>query len=474
MKRIFIFLMMFFALNSWASAQTFEYEVMIKNPATQHYGIPLPDSESIRNIVDTVRCYMTIDFENSEETPFEGDPVWCGFDVMRVNDGILTLDDSLGRNQFIDKPFKPYGKYFKIMIEKQDDYGDYALIFYHNIELFNYDCKTDTIFFKVSPYIFIEEQPIAASECAGATVQFSIKATPGDDSNPIVYQWRKNTVPIEDAEAYYYYTIQNITPEDTGIYDVYMRTRDSKGSVYSDPVELVVIPEPSVKSQDTSMSKYAGEMFSLSVELDETEFISSRQWYKNGAEIEAAEDYTLEIESAEKAEYYFTAVNKCGSVTCDPIVISIKPTPVITIIKQSDDVTTDKGEKVILTITAECSEPEKDILYQWRYKTVPIEKANSRILIIKELTEDTEGIYDCMLTVEGFENLARSEDINVQIDTYVFEDDQKLEIPMTLIKTFDVNGREVREEAVLNGVYFRLYKTFDGKFVTRKVMIIGE
>jgi hypothetical protein len=98
MKKIFILLMMFFALNSWASAQTFEYEIMIKNPATQHYGIPLPDSESIRNIVDTVRCYMTIDFENSEETPFEGDSVWYGFDVMRVNDGVFTLDDSLVHN----------------------------------------------------------------------------------------------------------------------------------------------------------------------------------------------------------------------------------------------------------------------------------------------------------------------------------------------------------------------------------------
>ena len=90
-------------------------------------------------------------------------------------------------------------------------------------------------------------QPIAQVVTADATVTFGVAAT---GFQPIDYRWSRNGDYIGPATGNSVLTLQNVQPEQTGIYRVTITNKH--GSVTSDELEFKVFPKGTPKSSQTA------------------------------------------------------------------------------------------------------------------------------------------------------------------------------------------------------------------------------
>jgi hypothetical protein len=117
------------------------------------------------------------------------------------------------------------------------------------------------VFVNSSP-IVINSQPQPLSVCSGSSAIFSVSATGSIGS----YQWRKNGVNISGATSSSY-TISNVTPSDTGSYDVVITDACSGNIIISQSATLTIVPQPILVSN--------GLVFYLPFDGNTTEVINN-------------------------------------------------------------------------------------------------------------------------------------------------------------------------------------------------------
>ena len=175
----------------------------------------------------------------------------------------------------------------------------------------------------------IQTQPVGASVFVGSTVSLSVSAT-GQPAP--TYQWRKNGVDLAGATATTL-TLPNVQVGDSGSY-VAVAT-NSAGTAQSNAASLTVsVPPPTIVTQPSNRTTYAGEAVGLSVVASGAP-APGYQWYRNGVPVVDATGANLIISNpqiADAGSYSVVVANAYGSVTSANVTLTVNPArpPIIT------------------------------------------------------------------------------------------------------------------------------------------------
>ncbi|MFC2131661.1 immunoglobulin domain-containing protein, partial [Bacteroidota bacterium] len=180
-------------------------------------------------------------------------------------------------------------------------------------------CETltsDAVSIMEFPSLFITGQPDNAAICEGQPVTFDVTAAASDPTAELTYEWRINGQGIPNATESTY-TIDPVTPLDTGEYDCVVTVLPGGASKVSDPARLDVKLVPTITVQPVGLTAVAGNPFSLFITALEGE---SFQWYFEGSSIPSATISTYSVASAtlsDEGDYTCEVTNECGSVMSD-------------------------------------------------------------------------------------------------------------------------------------------------------------
>lgn len=168
--------------------------------------------------------------------------------------------------------------------------------------------------------IRIITQPQSIRSCGGDPVTLSVSAT---GSGVITYQWRRNGNNIPGAITSSY-TINALTPADTGTYTVVLN--DSCAiPITSQSAVVTLSTGPTVTSLTPNLTPCLGAATSLSVSAL-TNGTTSYQWLKDGVGISGANNSTYNISSTSvnDAGNYTVVINDlCGQTTSSAVNVSI-------------------------------------------------------------------------------------------------------------------------------------------------------
>ncbi|HEY4301292.1 MAG TPA: immunoglobulin domain-containing protein, partial [Candidatus Didemnitutus sp.] len=172
----------------------------------------------------------------------------------------------------------------------------------------------------------ITTSPSSQTVTEGATVQFAAAATGTD---PLTYQWRKNTVPLADGGIVSgsltpTLTLAGVAVSDDGSYDVVVS--NAGGSAASDAATLTVMPlvqSPAITTNPSSVTVAPGASAGFSVVVTGSAPLTY-QWRRNGAalsnggSISGADAATLAIDPVaadDLGSYDVVVTNTAGSAT---------------------------------------------------------------------------------------------------------------------------------------------------------------
>jgi hypothetical protein len=208
----------------------------------------------------------------------------------------------------------------------------------------------------------ITAQPINQSVTVGQTASFAVTASGTD---PLSYQWKKNSLNISGATASTYTTPPAATGDNGAQFTV--TVSDSGGEVTSSAATLTVTAAPlapSITSQPANRTVVAGQTAAFSVTAAGTAPLSY-QWKKNGASISGAtaNSYTTPATSSADngAQFSVVVVNSVSSVTSNPAILTVNTAPAITSQPVSRSVTA--GQTATFSVGATGTAP---ISYRWR------------------------------------------------------------------------------------------------------------
>ena len=155
----------------------------------------------------------------------------------------------------------------------------------------------------------ITEQPQSQAVIEGDPVTFSVVA---EGTEPLSYQWYKESVAIENATGTKY-TIESVSAGDLGNYTVVVS--NIQEDVTSDVAVLSYILPPTITAPLVSLTVDAGTQASFQVEAQGAD---SYQWYKNDIPITGATGALYTIESAKGIDvgtYKVVVTNRAGIAT---------------------------------------------------------------------------------------------------------------------------------------------------------------
>ena len=169
--------------------------------------------------------------------------------------------------------------------------------------------------------------PADTNKVVGDFVSFEVVA--GGEPT-LLYQWRKNGVPISGAENQSLFLL-NLTVSDTADYDVVIL--NSFGSVTSAPARLtVVVPvAPTVTNQPVSRTVLIGTNVSFTVGVDGTP-PPQIQWLHNNTAILGANGPVLSLTNvglASAGTYRAQVFNNAGSISSFGAILSVHQLPAI-------------------------------------------------------------------------------------------------------------------------------------------------
>jgi hypothetical protein len=168
----------------------------------------------------------------------------------------------------------------------------------------------------------ITSQPISQTVNLGQTATFSVSA---GGSNPLSYQWRKNTIAIVGATAASYTTPVTTASDNNASYTV--TVSNAAGSQTSVNAVLTLNFPPTITSAPVSQTVNLGQSATFSVSATGTNPLNY-QWRKNTVAISGATaaSYTTPATTASdnNASYSVVVTNLAGSVTSSNAIITIR------------------------------------------------------------------------------------------------------------------------------------------------------
>ena len=234
----------------------------------------------------------------------------------------------------------------------------------------------------------IATQPINKEVCSGENVTFSVTAT-GTQLN---YQWRKNTVPITNANTATY-TITGVKAADAGNYDVIVNGICQTPQTSQQATLKVNLP-PTITKQPQTVYACPGSKTLIYVTATGTGL--QYQWKKNGVDIQNSNNDTLFFNNVAQSDSAVYEVNVTG--TCSPMAVAtacslvVSSTPVITI--EPKDLAVNEGANAELSVSASGT----NFKYQWRKEGTKLTGKTASKLTFTGVKLSDAGSYDCIIT----------------------------------------------------------------------------
>lgn len=254
----------------------------------------------------------------------------------------------------------------------------------------------------------IEDQPLTQIGAVGGEVNFTVGAT----GTSLVYQWRKNTVNLNNGGRITgadspILAISALESGDAGNYDLVLT--NSAGSVTSEVAVLTVAIPPSIVQAPNDTNRNAAASVTFTVSANGSAPLTY-QWKKNGddlangGKIAGATSAALTINSlleVDEADYTVTINNAAGSITSDPATLTVND-PAITTQPVSTVKTT--GATATFTVAATGT---PTLTYQWRKAAAllsdggNISGATSTALTISNVQVSDAANYSVIVTSDA-------------------------------------------------------------------------
>ena len=241
----------------------------------------------------------------------------------------------------------------------------------------------------VAPSITV--QPADQSVTTGQTATFSVTAT---GSEPLSYQWQRNSAPISGATDSSYTTAAASSADDGALFTVIVS--NPVGSISSHPARLGVSTAsgggvaPTISGQPADVSIRAGQVATFTVTASGTAPLVF-QWTRNGHNIPGANaaSYSTPPVAASDSGALFGVIiaNDAGYVTSRGAKLTVSGTaPKIT--TQPADQTVAAGKTATFAVVATGTAP---LTYQWRKNGAAIGGATSASFTTGSLTSADSG-----------------------------------------------------------------------------------
>ncbi len=234
----------------------------------------------------------------------------------------------------------------------------------------------------------ITTQPQSQSICETKTVTFSVVAV----GTELTYQWRKNNINIPNANASTL-TLQNVTPNDEGQYDVVVSGRCSP-SATSEKATLTVLRNPTILTQPKPITACEGEKAFIFVKAEGSGLVYT--WIKNGTEIPNSNNDTLFFDNLQPSDSGFYLVRIQGvcenQVESQAIKLSVNPKPIIT--KHPENQSLTVGSTLTLVVEAKGN----NLTYQWKKDGKSLTGKTQPTLVISNVQMSDAGMYLCEVT----------------------------------------------------------------------------
>ena len=241
----------------------------------------------------------------------------------------------------------------------------------------------------VAPSITV--QPADQSVTTGQTATFSVTAT---GSEPLSYQWQRNSAPISGATDSSYTTAAASSADDGALFTVIVS--NPVGSISSHPARLGVstasggVVAPTISGQPADVSIRAGQIATFTVTASGTAPLVY-QWTRNGHNIPGANaaSYSTPPVAASDSGALFGVIiaNDAGYVTSRGAKLTVSGTaPKIT--TQPADQTVAAGKNATFAVVATGTAP---LTYQWRKNGAAIGGATSASFTTGGLTSADSG-----------------------------------------------------------------------------------
>ena len=250
----------------------------------------------------------------------------------------------------------------------------------------------------------ITSQPVNQSVTIGQTASFGVTASGTD---PLSYQWKKNSLIISGAAASTYTTPPAASADSGAQFTV--TVSDSVGEVTSSAAILTVTAAPvapSITSPPANRTVVAGQTAAFSVTAAGTAPLVY-QWRKNNANISGATaaSYTTPATTTADNNAKFTVVvsNSAGSVTSNAANLSVTAVPVApSITSQPANRTVIAGQTAAFSVTATGTAP---MSYQWRKNSANINGATASSYSTPATTTADNGAQFSVMVTNSVGNI---------------------------------------------------------------------
>ena len=240
----------------------------------------------------------------------------------------------------------------------------------------------------------ITSQPVSVNVFAGSPASFQVTAT---GTPPLTYQWKKNDIDIPNATQSVF-SLASAKITDAGTYHVIVSNK--AGSVPSKSVQLTVNASPilpSITTQPVSVNVFAGFPASFQVTATGTPLLTY-QWKKNNINIPNATQSVFSLASAKITDagtYQVIVSNRAGSVTSNPVQLTIVSAIKPSIIQEPKSLFLFTGFSASLQVTATGTPP---LTYQWKKNNINIPNATQSVFSLASAKNTDAGTYQVIVS----------------------------------------------------------------------------
>ncbi|MGE9294342.1 MAG: immunoglobulin domain-containing protein, partial [Puniceicoccales bacterium] len=224
---------------------------------------------------------------------------------------------------------------------------------------------------------------------------FSVVA---EGTEPFIYQWYKDAVPLSNSDRIsgvteQTLTIRSVTMADAGLYHVtVLNPVDALASSQAQLSIFEALP-PTILTQPEGVTLGVGDSSTLSAVVDGSAPFSY-QWLKDGTALSGERSLALELTNVtqdDSGEYQLRISNEAGMVTSDVAEILVIETAIVPVFhKHPSDAFASPGETAEFLVQVGGAEP---ITLQWYKDDEPIDGETDTTLVITSADEAQSGEY---------------------------------------------------------------------------------
>lgn len=192
-------------------------------------------------------------------------------------------------------------------------------------------------------------QPVGGGYSLGTPVNLSVSVS---GTPPFKYQWRKDGVALTGGTAAAY-VVNAGTEATSGVYDV--QVSNPVGTLSSGTATVAIHIPATIVKQPMNVVSQAGGTVVLAVGAKGTGVLEY-QWSKSGSVISGGTNGSLKLSSlsTQSAGSYTVRVqNAYGSVTSNPVLVSVVSAAGVAILKQPVDITIIRGSSVFESVAVD-------------------------------------------------------------------------------------------------------------------------